>query len=145
MEHHLAAAGGVDRVEHGVGVGILEQVGEGSGLDGGEDELVLRIAGQDDDLSVRADLTYLARGLDAALIRGQSTPLQRQDQVHQGDVGHLLGDAGNGGPGVAGLAHDLDFGPCAEVVAQALAHDVVVVDDKDGDGSGFGAVLRSLR
>ena len=68
MEDGLATAGCVDRVQDRFRVGIFEQLGESAGFDGGEEQLISRVAREHDNLSAWAALADLACGLYAPLI-----------------------------------------------------------------------------
>ena len=59
VEHALAPGRGVDRIDHRVDAGGLEQVGDRPGLDGVEYLVVALVGGEDDHLSGWADDLHL--------------------------------------------------------------------------------------
>jgi hypothetical protein len=103
-----------------------------AGLQRAEQLVVAGVHGQHDDAHRGARLAQGARRLEAAAV-GQA-------QIHDHDVGlqraglaHALGGGG-------GLADDLELPVALERVPQALADQVMIVDEQDlGAGAGHGA------
>ena len=85
-----------------LGGGILQQVAQGTRLDGREDLVVLGKAGDDQDPSRAALLCKLHDGLDAVLLG--------HDDVHQDDVGPQSMCLFHHLDPIAGFAHDIQIG-----------------------------------
>lgn len=133
MQHGLAARGAAHGVGQRVGIGVLEQIGKGAGLDGVDDLLLVLEAGQDHHLRGGAGGAHRARGLHAAA---------GHDQVDQGDVGAEARAQRGHAVGAVGLADDGQIGAGFQEGADALAHQHVVVGDDDAyDGGGVHAGL----
>ena len=113
-----------------VGVGVLEQVPGGAGLERGVHALLLGERGQRHHLDVVVAGADLAGRLDAVD--------RRHLEVHDDDVGSpALGVQ----PGeqvqrlrpAVGVADDLEVGLALEEGQQPAANDRVIVDDQDAD------------
>ena len=125
-EDGAAAVDPADGVDDVGFPGALEEVAAGSGLEGGEDGVVVLAHGQHQDTDLRACLQYLPGGLDAADAG--------HVEVHQDDVGLQGGRGVDRGLAVGGLADDVHIGLGVQQRVQPLAEGFVVVADQDLDG-----------
>src|SRR5918995_1823237 len=124
MEDSLATGRLADGVGQLLRAHLLENIGEGAGLDSGEDMLVVVVGGEHYDARARRPARQTACGL--------YTIHTRHDQVHQRHVGCVLGREPDGLFSGAGLG---DHGYVAlrlEKRPHPLAHQRVIVDQKYG-------------
>ena len=122
-------AGGLKRLES-------KALSAGSGPDGGKNLVVLRKAGEDDNLGLGADRTDLASGFD---------PVHSwHHQIHKHDMGSMFFNLGYSLDAVLGLAHDLDVIQQIEIGSQSLPNNAMIIHDQDLDSLHCFA-LQSLR
>jgi hypothetical protein len=125
VQHRLVALRGADGAGQLLGLDILQQVGDRAGLDGREDLVVVGERGQHDDPCRRADRLDPPGGLD--------TVDAGQHQVHQYHVGQQILGLFDALFAARCLAHHLDIILQLKKVTQALAHNAVIVDQKNAD------------
>jgi hypothetical protein len=109
-----------------LGAGVLGQIAAGARTQRGEDGLVVAVRGEHDNLhlgQVRADATG---GLEAVHI-GHA-------QIHEDDVGTVLGGQCNGFRAVAGGADQLDTGQVAQDHGEPVPDDGLVISDEHPGG-----------
>ena len=128
VEVDLAGVRGADRLGDLLGLGVLEHVARGAGLEGRRDLLLL------DEARHRDDLRLGELGLDPA-DRGHAVHV-RHEEVHEHDIRGQAAGHGHALGAVGGLAHDLDVGQEVEEGAEAHADDGVVVDEEHADARG---------
>ena len=122
---HLAVVRGAHGSRHFFGLGVLQHVARGTGLQRRCDLLLLDEGGHCHDLGLVALRLDPADGGDAVHVRHQ--------QVHQDHVGLEAAGHGHALGAVGGFADDLDVGLVVEEHAQPHPHDRVVVDDEHAD------------
>ena len=126
-EHHAAAGRGADRGVHLLGTGALEQVARSAGPDRAEDGVVVLVHGEHHDPRP---------GCRPTMNRVASIPSSCgiwMSMTH--DVGRVSPTTCSASrPSAA--APTTSMPECAEQRDQAVAHDLVVVDDHDADGLG---------
>jgi len=117
--------GGADRRDRLGDGAVLGDVAGASRLDGGDEDGVIREAGEHDDLELGVLLADEPGGVGAQAVR--------EPVVHQGDVGEVapghelrLGNRGGGGD-------HLEVGFLPEDHEQALGEELMVVHDHDLD------------
>ena len=125
IEVDLAVVGGPDGGSDLFGLGILEDVARGAGLEGRGHLLLLDERGHGHDLGLGALGLDPADGGDAIHVRHQ--------EVHQDDVGLQPTGHRHALRAVGRLTDDLDVGQVVEEHAQAHPDDRVVVDDEHAD------------
>ena len=121
------ARGLAQRLGERVGVDVLEQARQRTGLDRGDDLLRILERRQQHDLRRGAQRADAARRLDAAA---------RHDEIDQRDVRMVLQAKLRGAVGVLGFADDRKIRMRLEERADALADEHVVVGDDDADHGG---------
>ena len=124
VDRRLAAADGPDPGEDLVGVGVLEQVAHGAGVQGAHDALPVGERRQDEHLRelLGHDLAGGAHAVDPGHL-----------EVHEHDVGPQGARLLDGLGAVGGLADDGDVVDAGEELGQAAPHHGVVVDQQHGD------------
>ena len=125
MQHRFALGRLAQGIGQRIGIDVLEQAGEGAGLDRRDDLLDILERGQQHDLGIGACRANRARGLDAAT---------RHDEVDEGDVGLLQAALFDRRSRIVGFADDGQIGMRLEEGADALADQVVVIGNDDADG-----------
>ena len=122
-EQRVAGGDGAHGVAQPVGRGVLEEEAARAGLQCARDELVVVVAGDDQDPRLAARGQDQLRRLDAVE--------HRHREVHQHDVGVVLERDFDALGAVPGLAGHLEVGLGVEQLAHAAAHEHVVVDEDD--------------
>ncbi len=130
VERQLAVVGGAHRGDELVGIGVLEQVTGGAGIQGGVDAVLFHERGQRYDLHLGVAGADLPRRLDSVH--------RVHLEVHEHDVWPQPLGAERHYPvqrltAVSCLADDLDprLGP--KEAPEALADHLVVIDDQQSD------------
>jgi hypothetical protein len=134
-EVNAAGKDGADGVDELAGGVDFEDVPGDAGLEGFVDEVGFGVGGQDDDFDVGVGCVDGAGQIDAA----EAGHLDIGDD----DVGlELFGGLAGGVAGV-GLADDFEVGLLLEEEAEAVADDLMVVNQEDS-GAHFGVFLLGL-
>ena len=116
---------------------LLEDVATRTRLEAALEQSPLGVGGEDQDLGV---------GDEPHDLLGRLDPVHAgHPQVHHDHVGAAALGERHGGLAVGGLSDHADVGRAEEGEAKALAHDLVVVGEEDGDLGRFGhaAILRA--
>ena len=136
VDERLARCDLLDRAQQRLVRRLLEDVATGAGLETALKQRALGVGGEDQDLGV---------GDAAHDLLGRLDPVHAgHPQVHHDHVGAAALGERDGGLAVGGLADDADVGRAEERKPKALADDLVVVGEEDGDLGCFGhaAILR---
>ena len=125
VEGHVALGGRAHRGEQGGGVGVLEQVADGAGVQRLPHPLLVGEAGEHDDAGAGQGADDLAGRLDAVH--------HRHRQVHQHDVGRGLdGERRRPHAPSAACPHTVEVGDAVDEAGESGAHELVVVDEQHG-------------
>ena len=125
VDRGLPAAHGPDPRDDVVGLGVLQQVADGTGVEGGDDPLGVRERGQHQHVrtAVGDDLPGGGDPVDPGHL-----------QVHEDDVGAGLADDLDGLLAVGRRPDHGDVVDPGEQLLEPAAHDGVVVDEHHADG-----------
>ncbi len=127
IEERLAAPDRLQRRHEVARPDLLEQVAGRTRHDRRQDRLVVRERGQHDDARVGQVGPDLAAGLDPGAV-GQA-------DIHDHDVRAVEARLGQRLLDRAGLGHDLERRSAVEQGHQALADDLVIIDDQQPEGT----------
>src|SRR5215204_3048501 len=125
MQHGLARGGLADGVGEFVRADLLEDVREGARPYRGEDVLVIVVGGEHDDVRARRARDEAPRRLHAVH--------SRHNEVHQGDVGGVLGGELDSFLPAPGLGYHADIALCLQKGADPLSHQRMIVYQQYGD------------
>ena len=118
-ERRFALGGGADAADQLVGLGILEEVADGAGVECGEDLVLFGKGREDDDLWRGIILQHSASRLGSID--------SRHPQVHQDHVGQMFTGEANRLVTVGGGGDHVDVRDASQQPAEPLAHEAVIV------------------
>ena len=126
IEERFAARDRLQRRDEVAAADLLQKVPGSAGDDGGQDGLLVRVAGQHHDARLGSCGPDFAAGLDAGAVG--------QPDIHHHEVRLEARGLGDGLGHGAGLGDDVEALATIEERDETLAHDLVVIHDEEREG-----------